>query len=111
VPALAVKAGTADREALGLPLRRPSLICEHPFVMFADALLLLFELADKEDERFQAAAARWHAGFVLEANLPLREAEGAMTLLCRLRGADRHIVRRRLLLSVERAGLTTREIS
>jgi hypothetical protein len=33
-----------------------------------------------------------------------------MTLLCRLRGADRHIVRRRLLLSVERAGLTTREI-
>jgi hypothetical protein len=33
-----------------------------------------------------------------------------MTLLCRLRGADRHIVRRRLLLSIERAGLTTREI-
>ncbi|HMD55958.1 MAG TPA: cyclic nucleotide-binding domain-containing protein [Solirubrobacteraceae bacterium] len=29
---------------------------------------------------------------------------------CRLRGADRHIVRRRLLLSVERAGLTTREV-
>jgi hypothetical protein len=69
--------------------------------MFADALLLLFELADKEDERFQAAAARWHARFVLEANLPLREAE-RMTLLCRLRGADRHVVRRRLLLSVER---------
>ncbi len=86
-------------------------ICEHPFVMFADALLLLFELADREDERFQAAAARWHARFVLEANLPLRDAEGVMTLLCRLRGADRHVVRRRLLLSVERAGLTTREIS
>jgi hypothetical protein len=68
-------------------------------------------LADKEDERFQAAAARWHARFVLEANLPLREAEGMMTLLCRLRGADRQVVRRRLLLSVERAGLTTREIS
>lgn len=48
-----------------------------------------------EDERFQAAAARWHARFVLEADLPLREAEGVMTLLCRLRGADRHIVRRR----------------
>ena len=79
--------------------------------MFSDALLLLFELADKEDERFQAAAARWHARFVLEANLPLREAEGVMTLLCRLRGADRQVVRRRLLLSVERAGLTTREIS
>jgi hypothetical protein len=85
--------------------------CEHAFVMFSDALLLLFEMADREDERFQAAAARWHARFVLEADLPLREAEGVMTLLCRLRGADRHVVRRRLLLSVERAGLTTREIS
>ena len=79
--------------------------------MYADALLLLFEMADTEDERFQAAAARWHARFVLEAKLPLREAEGVMTLLCRLRGADRHVVRRRLLLSVERAGLTMREIS
>jgi hypothetical protein len=39
--------------------------------MFADALLLLFELADREDERFHVAAARWHARFVLEANLPL----------------------------------------
>jgi hypothetical protein len=35
---------------------RPS--CEHAFVMYADALLLLFELADREDERFQLAAAR-----------------------------------------------------
>ena len=63
-----------------------------------------------EDERFQAAAARSHVRFVLEAERPLRAAEGVMTLLCRLRGADRHIVRRRLLLSVERAGLRTREI-
>jgi len=86
-------------------------VCEHLFVMFSDALLLLYEMADKEDERFQVAAARWHARFVLEANLPLRDAEGVMTLLCRLRGADRHVVRRRLLLSVERAGLTTREMS
>jgi len=39
--------------------------CEHAFVMYADALLLLFELADREDERFQQAAARWHARFVL----------------------------------------------
>src|SRR3954447_2528771 len=54
--------------------------------MFADALLLLFEMADREDERFQAAAARWHARFVLEAGLPLREAEAVMTLLCRMRG-------------------------
>jgi hypothetical protein len=78
--------------------------------MFSDALLLLFELADREDERFQAAAARWHARFVLEAGLPLRDAEGVMTLLCRLRGADRLVVRRRLLLTVERAGLATKEI-
>jgi hypothetical protein len=77
--------------------------------MYADALLLLFELADREDERFQLAA-RWHARFVLEAGLPLREAEGVMTLLCRLRGADRLVVRRRLLATVERAGLTAREI-
>jgi hypothetical protein len=77
---------------------------------YADALLLLFELADREDERFQQAAARWHARFVLEAELPLREAEGVMTLLCRLRGADRLVVRRRLLTMVERAGLTTKEI-
>ena len=81
--------------------------CEHAFVMYADGLLLLFELADR---RFQLAAARWHARFVLEAGLPLREAEGVMTLLCRLRGADRLVVRRRLLVTVERAGLTTREI-
>jgi hypothetical protein len=78
--------------------------------MFADGLLLLFEMADREDERFQVAAARWHARFVLEARLPLREAETVMTLLCRLRGADRLVVRRRLLSLVERAGLATREI-
>lgn len=78
--------------------------------MYADGLLLLFELADREDERFQVAAARWHARFVLEAELPLRDAESVMTLLCRLRGADRHVVRRRLLVLVERAGLTTTEI-
>ena len=51
-----------------------------------------------------------HGDEPLEANLSLREAEGVMTLLCRVRGADRHVVRRRLLLTVERAGLTTREI-
>jgi hypothetical protein len=47
---------------------------------------------------------------VLEAGLPLREAEGVMTLLCRLRGADRHVVRRRLHAMAERAGLSAREI-
>lgn len=79
--------------------------------MYSDGLLLLFELADREDERFQAAAARWHARFVLEGGLPLRESESVMTLLCRLRGADRLVVRRRLLASVERAGLTATEIT
>lgn len=78
--------------------------------MFADALLFLFEMADREDERFQIAAARWHARFALEAELTLREAESVMTLLCRLRGADRLVVRRRLLAAVERAGLETKEI-
>ena len=68
-------------------------------MLYSDALLLLYEMADKEDERFQVAAARWHARFVLEAGLTLRDAESVMTLLCRLRGADRHVVRRRLLLS------------
>jgi hypothetical protein len=38
------------------------------------------------------------------SRLPLRESDIVMTLLCRLRGADRHVVRRRLLLAVERAG-------
>lgn len=46
----------------------PTRICEHLFVMYSDALLLLFELADTEDERFQQAAARWHARFVLEGD-------------------------------------------
>lgn len=72
-------------------------------------MLLLFEMADRKDERFQAAAVR-HARFVLEAGLPLREFEAVMTLPSRLRGGDRHVARRRLLLAVERTGLVTREI-
>src|SRR5262249_25643800 len=75
-----------------------------------DALLLLFELADTKDERFQAAAARWHARFVLEAGLPLREAESLMALLGQLRGADRLVARRQRLRVVGRAGLATTEI-
>jgi hypothetical protein len=34
-----------------------------------------------------------------------------MALLCRLRGADRLVVRRQLLRAVERAGLATTEIA
>jgi hypothetical protein len=77
----------------------------------ADAVLLLFELADKEDKRFQPAAARCHARFVLEAELPLSESQLVMNLLCGVRGANRHIVRRRLLDRSQLAGLTTRDIS
>jgi hypothetical protein len=57
--------------------------------------MLSFEMADKEDERFHAAAASWHGRFVLEANLPLREAEGVMTLLRRVRGDHRPRLDRR----------------
>jgi hypothetical protein len=79
-------------------------------VTFADALLLLYELADRDDQRYKTAAARWHARFVLEANLPLGEAQLVMNMLCGIGGADRHIVRRRLLESVEKAGLTRSDI-
>ena len=77
---------------------------------FADALMLLFELADKEDSRFQPAAARWHARFVLAADLPLRDSEMVMNLLCGIRGANRHRHSPRLLDGVERAGLATSDI-
>lgn len=80
------------------------------FVTYADALLLLYELADRRDKRYQAAAARWHARFVLEAGLPLGDSEVVMNMLCGIRGASRHIVRRRLLARVEEAGLTTSEV-
>jgi hypothetical protein len=80
-------------------------------VTFAGALLLLFEFADKEDKRFQPAAARWHARFVLEANLSLGDSERVIALLSGVRGANRLVVRRRLLDHIQRAGLTTRDIS
>jgi hypothetical protein len=63
-------------------------LCEHLFVTFADALLLLYELADKQDKRYQAAAARWHARFVLEARLPLGESAMAMELLRGITGSQ-----------------------
>lgn len=65
------------------------------FVSFADALLLLFERADKEAERFDTAAARWHAKFVLAARLPLRESGMVMQMLSGINGANRLILRRR----------------
>jgi hypothetical protein len=53
-------------------------------VTYADALLLLYELADKQDPRYGAAAARWHARFVLEARLPLGESAIVMDMLTSL---------------------------
>jgi hypothetical protein len=59
--------------------------CEHAFVLYADALLMLFELADREDERFQVAAARWHARFVLEAgSIGLLESQLALAAVAAL---------------------------
>ena len=85
---------------------------EHAFpVTYADALLYLYELADTGDARFPKAAARWHARFVLEAGLPLGEAEMVMNLLRRIRGADRLVARRQLLRRVEREGLESREVA
>jgi hypothetical protein len=77
---------------------------EHAFVTYADALLFLYELHDRGDPRFQTAAARWHATFTLAAKLPLNEADGVMRLLSGIGGANRLVVRRRLLDRVEREG-------
>jgi hypothetical protein len=79
-------------------------------VTYSDALILLYELADRQDPRFQPAAARWHARFVLEASLPLGESEMVMQMLCGIRGANRQVVRRRLLTKVESAGLATVDV-
>jgi hypothetical protein len=83
---------------------------EHAFVTYADALLLLFELADREDARFRSAAARWHARFVLAAGLDLSEADMVMKMLSGVRGPNRQVLRRRLLERVQFAGLTAAEI-
>jgi hypothetical protein len=74
-------------------------------VTYADALLLLYELADTQDKRYEAAAARWHARFALEARLDLGESAMVMELLRGITGPQRHVVRRQLLVAVERAGL------
>jgi hypothetical protein len=91
--------------------RRRRKLCEHPFLTYADALLLLYELADKKDPRYGTAAARWHAKFVLEASLPLGESHMVMEMFCGVTGARRQIVRRQLLGAVERAGMTARDVA
>lgn len=86
-------------------------LCEHAFLTYGDALLWLFELADKGDRRFREAAGRWHALLVLEAKLPLGESEMMLKMLCGITGANRLVLRRRLLARVEQEGLTLREMS
>jgi hypothetical protein len=81
------------------------------FVTFGDALLMLFEVADREDERFQSAAARWHARFTLAAGLTLQESGLVLNMLGDMRGAHRIVLRRRLIGQVDRAGLAAREIT
>ena len=81
------------------------------FVTFADALLTLFELADREDDRFATAAARWHARFALAAQLTLNDSQLVMNLLCGIRSANRFVVRRQLLTWTEHARLTARDIA
>lgn len=76
---------------------------------FSDALLLLIELADRDDPRFPDAAARWHVHFVFEAGLSLTDSEMMLSMLSGMRGANR-LVLRRLLERVERAGLASAEV-
>jgi hypothetical protein len=71
---------------------------------YGAALLWLFELHDRGDPRFRTAAARWHAMFTLTAKLPLGEADMVMRLLCGVGGANRLVVRRRLVECVDREG-------
>jgi hypothetical protein len=80
------------------------------FLTYSSALLWLFELHDRGDRRFQTAAARWHAAVVIAAGLPLGEADMLMRLLTGVGGANRLVVRRRLLERVEREGLTTKDM-
>jgi hypothetical protein len=81
------------------------------FVTYGNALLLLFELADRGDPRFEQAAARWHARFALEASLPLAESTVIADMLGGAKGrANRHVLRSQLLRKVERAGLASADV-
>ena len=81
-------------------------------LQLGDALSLVFLFADKAPERFDRAAAQWHARFVLEADgVGLAESELIRAALAELRGPGRsaagevlaEIGRRRRLLGVEQA--------
>jgi hypothetical protein len=71
-----------DRENVTEALSAAS---ELQFVGLADALELTLLLADKEPERYERAAARWHVRFLQEVpNVDLRENMAVLALLCAL---------------------------
>jgi hypothetical protein len=52
------------------------------FVGLAEALELTLLLADREDEKYERAAMRWHARFVYETkNVDIRESVAVLALL------------------------------
>jgi hypothetical protein len=64
----------------------------------------------QQDSGFEPAAARWHAPSSSAPELPLRDSEMVMNLLCGIRGANRLVIRRCLLEAIERAGLAASDI-
>jgi hypothetical protein len=55
---------------------------ELQFVGLAEALELTLLLADKEPEKYERAASRWHTRFVQEVpNIELRESQAVLALL------------------------------
>jgi hypothetical protein len=55
---------------------------ELQFVALAEALELTLLLADKEPEKYERAAARWHMRFLQEVpNVDLRESQAVLSLL------------------------------
>jgi hypothetical protein len=56
----------------------------------SDSLSLLLLFADKDPDRFEHAAPRWHARFVLAAGgLTIRQAQAALAAVALLDGPDR----------------------
>jgi hypothetical protein len=55
---------------------------EFQFVALAEALELTLVLADKEPEKYDRAAARWHVRFLHEApNVGVRQSQAVLALL------------------------------
>jgi hypothetical protein len=72
-----------------------------------DALILLFKLADKGACQRAAGGSKPLSS---APELPLRDSEMVMNLLCGIRGANRLVIRRCLLEAIERAGLAASDI-